>query len=34
EYHRAAEALRKDKKELGELADEVRKASGRRAVNG
>ncbi|MED0737618.1 M15 family metallopeptidase [Aneurinibacillus thermoaerophilus] len=33
EYHRAAEALRKDKKELGELADEVRKVSGRRAAN-
>lgn len=33
EYHKAAEALRADIRELGDLADEVRKASGRKLVN-
>jgi N-acetylmuramoyl-L-alanine amidase CwlA len=34
EFHRAADALRKEQRELAELADEIRKASGRKAVNG
>jgi peptidoglycan L-alanyl-D-glutamate endopeptidase CwlK len=33
EYHKAAEALRAYIQELGDLANEVRKASGRKAVN-
>jgi peptidoglycan L-alanyl-D-glutamate endopeptidase CwlK len=34
EYHKAAEVLRADIRELGDLVAEVRKASGRKAVNG
>lgn len=33
EYHKAADALRADQRDLADLADEIRKASGRKAVN-